>query len=433
MRKTFFVLALTVALLVAVVPVSAQVPAPGGPYNTGFTIQNLETQAATCVFSLYDATGAAKYTSGNLTVPQGGSYFTYVGSLSVASGQYSAVVSCDRQVAAVANTTGSNNASSYSGIGSTQTATTLYAPGVYKNYAGYNSNIVVQNTTGSPINITLTIYNGSTQVDTETRSNVPANASVSFDQSTRTALGNGLFAGKITATGAVAAEVNIWNSAGQLFAYNPFSSGALTAYAPVLMNGYFGFNTALTVQNVDTASANVTVTYSNGKTSTGTIAGGASKLFYTPNEGLPAGWLGSAKITSTGGNIVALVNESNNVNRAASYEGFKTGGTKANAPIVLRKYFQYSTSITCQNISGSNTATNITAKYSNGVTEVKSSVPANGTALFYQPNTTGLPDGFNGSAVISSSGQPIVCVVNENQVSNTAAQDWQLSYDAIVQ
>jgi hypothetical protein len=139
-------------------------------------------------------------------------------------------------------------------------------------------------------------------------------------------------------------------------------------------------------------------------------------LFYTPNSGLPAGDNGiySAKIESLGGQpIIGLVNQSNPYNRAASSTTFSTGSTTVRAPIVLKRYYSYNTSITCQNIGTA--ATNMTITYNNGATSSGNNIASNGTWLFYQPNETGLADGFNGSATITSSGQSIVCVVNQDQ------------------
>jgi hypothetical protein len=388
------------------------------------------------MYELYNAAGTAAFTSTSFAVSGNGSYFVYVGGLSVTDGTYSAVISCDVNVAAVSNYTGAGGASaaSYGGVASADTALNVSLPGLYKNYYGYNSNVVVQNVTTGAVDVTLKLYapGNATPVATAQQLAVPANASVSFDQSTMAGLANGLYSAKVEATGAVAAIANIWNSVGQQYSYNGVVSGSMTAYAPVLMNGYYGFNTALTVQNMGGVSTVVTVTYSNGKVSTATIAAGSSHLFYTPNEGLPAGFIGAAKIVSTAADVVALINESDSSNRAASYVGFSAGNTSANAPIVLREYYGYSTSITCQNIGTA--ATNITVTYSNGATEVRNSVGANSTALFFQPNTAGLTSGFNGSAVVTSSGsQPIVCVVNENQVTNPTALDFLLTYEAVAQ
>jgi len=430
MRKLvpFLVFLLT---FISVLPVTAQVPGPGGSYTSAFTVQNLEARQGTCQYSLYEANGTEAYTSTPVTIQASKSFFVYMGSLSISPASYSAVISCDVNVAAVSNYTGSGGAyaASYTGISSVQTATQVSFPGLYKNYYGYYTNVVVQNASSASADVTLKIYRGATLVDTETK-NVPANASVVFDQKTRAGLTDGIYAGVVESTGPVAAIVNAWNDAGQQYAYNGFTSGSAVAYAPVLMKNYYGFNTALTVQNIGDAPVNVTVTYSNGATNTKTIPAKASQLFYTPNEtGLPSGWLGAAKIEASGGNIVALVNESDVNNRAASYAAFSRGGKTSNAPIVLRRYYGYSTSVTCQNLG--TTPVDITATYSNGVTEVRNA-PANGMALFYQPNTVGLADNFNGSAIFTAD-QDIVCVVNENQVTNPEQKDFLLTYEGIVQ
>jgi hypothetical protein len=306
-------------------------------------------------------------------------------------------------------------------------ADTLYAPGIYNNYYGVYSNVVVQNTTSSPIDIRVRLYKPgqSSPFKTQKALDVPAYASATFDQTSLTQ--TGLFSAKIEATGEVAAVVNLWNNAGQLYSYNPFASGSTAAYVPVLMKGYYGCDTALTVQNLSTSSTKVTVLYSNGNTTKKNIAGSSSALFYTPSE--PVSSLGSAKITTNNGaEVVALVNESCTNDNAATYSGFSEGSQTVNAPIVLKSYYGFSTSITCQNVGTKSTTIKVT--YSNGVKEQKST-GKNKTALFYQPSVAGLPSGFNGSAIITA-GQPIVCVVNEAG-SSSSAVDQLLAYNAIGQ
>ena len=432
MRRITVGLVALALLMALAIPAAAQVPGPGGPYNSAFTVQNLGSTDANCTFSLYGTSATPAYTSSAFVVSGDGSYFVYVGNLSVGDGQYSAVVSCDQDVAAVANMTDDVRAASYSGFRAAETGTTLYAPGIYKSYYGFTTNVVVQNTTSGAIDIDLEVYaaGSSTPVETFSETSVPANTSVSFDQGDLAS--SGLYSAKIVATGEAAAVVDIWNSAGQLYSYNAFGSGATVAYAPVLMSGYWGFNTALTVQNLGSSATLVTVTYSDASTHSETVAANSSELFYTPNEGLGAGWLGSAKVESGGEPIVALINEEGALNRAASYSGFAAGSTTANAPIVMKDYYDYSTSITCQNIGTSATDITITYSDASSTTDTATGVAANGSALFYQPDETGLSAGFNGSAVITA-GENIVCVVNENQVDNTASEDWLLSYNAIVQ
>jgi len=410
---------ITIALVLTTpATVSASVPAPGGPFNTAFRIQNLGSAAANCVFSFYNAAGEEKYRSDSLpSIPPGESAYVYVPNLSVENGQYAAVISCDQEVAAVVNYSDADSGASYSGV--TNVGTTLYAPGVYDNYYNYYSNIIVQNASTNPINITLEIYapGSSTPVYTATRNNVPSYGFVNFEQEGLAELAdNRAYSAKITGTGNIAAVVNIYGKGpyeNQLYSYNPFAQGATTLYAPVIMNAYYGYNTALVIQNMGTATAEVTITYSNGLVKQTTIAPGAADSRYTPLEGLPTGLLTGAKIESTNGQPLAvLVNESTNKNRAASYSGFAAGSTTIRAPIVMRRYYKYNTSVTCQNVGTAATTMSISYGGVSGTT-TSPSVPVNGIYMFYQPTDTLLSDGWIGSATITSS-QPIVCVVNED-------------------
>jgi len=433
--RRFGIMLFAIILLSASGAVYAQVPGPGGPYNSGFTVQNLTSTTASCTIQLYDSSGNPDYTNSSVSIPGNGSYFLYVGGLSIDSDQYSVVISCDQEVAAVANhTSSSGTAASYEGMSASEASNVLYAPGFYNNYYGYYSNLVVQNASSSSVSVTVELFapGNATAEDSVTKSIATPGQAVSFNYDEFTLSGT-IYSAKITATGGdVAAVVNVWNASGESYSYTPFSSGSTIAYAPVLMNYYYGFYTALTVQNLGSSSTSVRVTYSNGTVSTKTVAANSSQLWYTPNEISTTGWLGSAKVESLDSQpIVVLVNEKGSTDgRAASYTGFPSGSKTVNAPIVLKNYYGYSTSITCQNV-GSGTA-DITVTYSNGATETKSNVAANGTALFYQPNLSTLPNNFNGSATITSA-EDIVCVVNENQVSNSAVQDWLLTYGGIGQ
>ena len=199
------------------------------------------------------------------------------------------------------------------------------------------------------------------------------------------------------------------------------------------MNNYYGNNTAIAVQNVGSSTANVTITYASGQNWSGTIPVNSSVTRLTSGDGVPSGSLTGATITSTNGQpVVVIVNESNNYNRAASYSGFSSGTTTARAPIVMKRYYTYNTSITCQNIGTA--ATTMSISYG-GVTgsNVSPSVAVGSTYMFYQPNDTLLTDGFIGSATITAS-QNIVCIVNEDAneaPQQTMMKDYEYSYDAI--
>ncbi len=315
MKKVFavtMVLALTLALTSAAL---AAVPAPGGPFNSAFRVQNLETSTAQCSYAFYDAAGAAAYTSAVTSVNPGDSLYVYVPDVSgLGSGSYSAVVSCDKKVAAVSNFSDANSGASYSGVAAP--GTNWFAPGIYDNYFSFYSNVVVQNASASAVDVTVEIFapGSSTPVKTQTATGVPANASVAFEQEGLTELAdNQFYSAKISGTGNIAPIVNIYGKGttdNQLYSYNAFTSGSQTAYAPVVMSNYFGYNTALVVQNIGSSSASVTVTYTNGHADTYTVAPGAAESIFTPGvAGVPSGnTLYGATVTSNQ-DVVVLVNE----------------------------------------------------------------------------------------------------------------------------
>lgn len=434
MKKLFSVV-IVLSLSLALVPAAmAQVPAPGGPFNSAFRVQNLETTAAQCSYAFYDAAGAAAFTSGLESVNPGDSLYVYVPDVSgLGTGSYSAVVSCDRKVAAVSNFSDADSGAAYSGV--SEPGTLWYAPGIYDNYYSFYSDIVVQNASAGPVDVTVEIFapGNATPVKTQSATGVPANASVAFEQVNSSELAdNQFYSAKISGTGNIAPIVNIYGlgaTANQLYSYNAFTSGSTSAYAPVIMSNYFGYNTALVVQNIGSANAAVTVTYSNGHSDNYSIAPGAAESIYTPNiSAVTSGnTLYGATVTSDQ-DVVVLVNESTpTTNRAASYSGFAGGSSEVRAPIVEKRYYGYNSSITCQNIGSA--ATDMMVTYAGtgvGSPDTYAGVAAGASQLIYQPTAAGLaavPPNWIGSATITAS-QDIVCVVNQDM--NEAPQASQV-------
>ena len=420
MKKFGVFIIITLVLVTMPIIVSADTPAPGGPFNTAFRVQNLGSSEAACAFSFYDEDGVEAYSENLVPIPVGESAYVYVPALTpLDAGQYAGVVSCDQEVAAVVNYSDADSGASYSGVDGNEIAGTLYAPGIYDNYYDYYTDVVVQNASGGAIDITLEIYEpgNTTPVYSDTALGVPDNGFVNFEQEGLAELAtNQFYSAKIIGTGDVAAIVNIYGRGGvdnQLYSYNPFSSGSTIAYAPVIMNAFYGYNTALVIQNMGSVASDVTITYSEGTVVNTSIAPGAADSRYTPGEGLATNLLTGAKVESTNGQpLVVLVNESTNKNRAASYTGFADGAQSVSAPIVMRRYYNFNTSITCQNIGSSDTTISIAYGGIAGTTD-STSVAPNNTWLFYQPGDPLLSDVWIGSATITA-GQPVVCVVNED-------------------
>jgi len=421
---------------VAVAAVSAQGP---GTWVSSFTVQNPSTtETASVSVEIYDSSGTSVWTD-STTIAAGQSQLWYVPNLSgLADGRYSVVVSSSIPVVAITNLQSSspNTGGSYGGVADTETRTTLYLPGVYYEYYGYISAIALQNADTADADISITFYNASgTVVDTLTDT-IPASASAVFDQADQAAdLGTGYIGSAVvesTNGKSLAAMVSIYGN-NEYYAYNAFASGSTVAYAPVIMNNYYGWLTSLTVQNIDTADAMVTLTYSNGVERNATIPPNTSWLQYTPNDpDIPVGALIGATVESTNGkSIVVLVNEGNfNNNSAASYNGFSDGSTTVSAPVIMNYYYDWITSVTVQNVDTADADVLLT--YSNGMTKTATILPG-GTALWYQPND-GLPSGFLGSIVITSTnGKKLVAIINEGNEVTSEAGDWLMCYNAFPQ
>jgi len=402
---------------------------------------------ANCTFAFYNAAGVAAYESGALApIAPGDALYVYVPSdTTVADGMYAGVVSCDQEVAAVVNFSDADSGASYSGVGGSEVATELYAPAVYDNYYSYYSNVVVQNATGAPVDITLQIFapGVATPVYEDTKTAVPGYAHVAWEQEGLAELvTNQFYAAKITATGDVAAIVNIYGlggTANQLYSYNAFAAGSMMAYAPVVMNNFYGYNTAIVVQNMGAANAAVTVTYSDGTEWTGSIAPGAAESLYTPASGIAAGNTLYGAVIESDEPVAVIVNESTPFNRAGTYNGFASGGTAASAPVVMQAYYGWNSSVTCQNVS--NAAVTMEIEYAGPNAPTGTFGPQGGNpvapgavGMFYQPDDISVVN-WIGSASITATGD-IVCVVNQDQnmpPQATQVMDQLYVYNAIVQ
>jgi hypothetical protein len=452
MKKVFSFVLVAILVLAIVPAAAAQVPAPGGPFNTSFRVQNVEATSAQCSYTFYQSGGSSAYSSGLQAVPGGDSLFVYVPTLALPSGQYSAVVSCDKKAAAVVNYSDADSGAAHGGVD--QPSDTWYAPVIYDDYYDFFTNVVVQNASGGTVDVTINIYEvGGALAYTNTVNGVPKNGFVNFDQTGLPELDPDVsYAAKISATGSVAAIVNIYGTAsfnGQLYSYNPFPSGTTTSYTPQIMNNYYGYNTSLTIMNVGTgADANIEVTYYEAGTvytHTDTYNGVSQYepvVIYHPLSALPGGntHLYGAKITSTNGvPIVAMVNESNNYNRAASYSGFPEGSGEQRLPVVFKDYYRWNTSTVCMNV-GSGPATMTIEYFGDGVGVPTTSPSVNQYQIynFYQPLDPALAavpqPNWIGSAKVTSA-ENVICIVNEDQnmpPENTMSMDQLYSYNGIV-
>ncbi|MEM4655085.1 MAG: hypothetical protein QXL34_06335 [Thermosphaera sp.] len=413
---------------------SSTTSAPG-TWVSSINIQNMSsTASANVVLQFYDSNGGSILSfSVSPPIPPNGSRSLYVPTdiSGLSSGQFSVVASSDVPIRVVVNSSSSqpSTAGAYEGIEAEETALELYFPGLYNNYYGFYSEIVIQNADMADSNVQIQFYNQKTgaPVGSPYSALIKPGAAKVFSLSTLTPAlpsgnQNGLFAAKVTSNKKIGGIANIWTSAkfGEYSSYNGFTSGSDKIFVPALYNSYYGFVSSLTVQNIGSSSTSVKVTYSNGVYEEFTLNPGLSKELYTPvNVNLPSGNVNgvfSAKIeASPGSKIVAIVNvEDKTKGSLASYNGSAQIGTKIGCPVVLKSFYRWFSAETVQNV-GNNT-TNITVKYASGQTKTYQNVPPNGTINVIELAQAGsvLPDNSSVAATFESSGEPLLVVVQEN-------------------
>jgi hypothetical protein len=421
--------------------VSAQ--GAGITWNSGFQVQNLENAVASINILFYNQDGTEAISGGvDDTIPAMGSKTYYPLNMLGETFNGSVVISSDKQVVAIANLLASGTLNAGSATNSFSAgAMTMNLPLIMRGNSGFNTWFNVQNTGTSSTNVTVTYYPGSAGNSgvTETAS-IPAGAAHTFDQETNSALGS-KFVGSALVTSASQAIVATVEQAGTgsiktLLGYNGFTGGSTTVVAPLVMANNSGYFTGIQVQNVGSATANVTVTY--GPNTAGSfaptaesasVAAGGSATFLQSGGQWTQKYVGSATITNAEGqSLVAIVNQlkSGALSFGTAYEGFDPASatSKVSAPLVMANNSGYFTGIQVQNASGANPCS-VTVTYgpntAGSFTPVaeSASIPLNASHTFLQSGGQWGSNKYVGSASITGSGCSVVAIVNElNQSLN---------------
>jgi hypothetical protein len=452
------VIALVFALLLATVVGSGAVSAQGtattkapGRWASSVNVQNLTAANNAITIVFYNANGQEAHRLNDTLTPNQGKSYYLPATAGLPDGQYSAMVSSQGALRAVVNSESQspNTLYSYSGIDGGEVATNLSFPGLYKNYYGFWSEAVLQNTSEADATATLTFVNSSGTTNQGIQATIPARSSRVFALQDLAQLPagnqNGEYSLRVQSSQPLAGVANTWTAYafGESTSYNAFRSGATTVYAPSLTNNYYGFVSALSVQNVSSQPASVTITYSNGWSHPAfTLQPGQSQSFFQPNfPNVPSGNVNgvySARITSNQ-NVVALVTtEDKNQGLAASYTGIASASPDVFVPVAMQAYFGYFTAITVQNVG--NQPTTVTVNFATGDSrQSPQPIPPNGTYNFIQLPNAGdpLPNNTVTSAVVSSNnGQPLVAVVQSNnpaRYQQTGGGDFLSAYEATPQ
>jgi hypothetical protein len=440
-------LAILAMLFAAVGPASAQL---GQTDFSSFTVQNVDSVDATVTVYFYNDAGdelVPDPLNGDqpnpFTLTPGESFEVYVPGIpadQLPNGRYSVMIESTARVVTIANLIGSGSVNfngSYSGF--SESAPVFYLPGVVFNYYGWYSLISVQNVGSSAADITLTITCEDGTVGTLEATGVTQFASHHFVLKTTTPDGF-TAATKCNGSAKIESNTNIVvtdnqsvPTAGNTQSYSGVAAGSPKVYVPALYNSYYGWNASVNIQKLGAGDAAVTVTYSDGGSSSCDLTDAApSCLLYMPNEHPATGYFG-ATIESDGLDLMVIANAANG-SQAQTYNGVGSGSGSVGVPSVMKDYYDWNTSFTCQNIGS--TATTLHIEYSGYASNAYDTDSlAEGESLeVYTPNETFLPAGHVGGATVTANaaGALITCIVNFNNgvQMQTTAGDWSMSYNA---
>ncbi|MCB1808438.1 MAG: hypothetical protein KDJ99_25790 [Candidatus Competibacteraceae bacterium] len=202
------------------------------------------------------------------------------------------------------------------------------------------------------------------------------------------------------------------------------SAGAQEVQLPLLNKGNSGFDTWFSVQNAGSASANVTVKYSDNTEATATIPAGAAQTFFQAQENHSASVF-AGTVTSDQNVVAAVIQESDTVMFA--YTAFTGGTTNPVFPLVNANNAGYISGLSIQNAG--DTATSITVSYTpsaagTACTETQTVQPG-AAGIFalvaFNSNNSGATttctagERFIGSAQVTanSANQPLVGIGNQ--------------------
>lgn len=386
-------------------------------WSSVYQVVNMGTGPADITVNYYDDTGAIQtHQQSFLDVPPGSSRLVvqFTDDTALGSGRYSAVISSDQQVAAIANlqlvpNTATSYApeppfATYSAEG--QGSTTVSLPAVMYNWYSYYTEIFIMNVGTGPATVDIEYIPGvlsgvaTGSALTDLGNSIPQYASLNVSQELESGLGAptgttyaGRFLGSaiLTSDQPIVAVVNQHNvNDAKLMTYNGFSGGSMEVAAPVHMRGYYGYYSTLLVANPSTtATANVDITYTPDTSRPNQVVSGsvgpvtasfaiAPGTALTRHDGPTATdaqsdlddspvysrFFGSVKVTSDIP-VVVLANQealASTDAQGGSYNGIPTssGSGDVVVPVIMADYYAYYTTMVVQNVTGTAGSCNIT-------------------------------------------------------------------------
>lgn len=432
---------------------SARALAAAVTWNSPLIVQNLGTSRAQFqVFFHNPAGGTVAKASDVMELDPGRATPVFASTYAdLSAGQYSVVMYSTEPMGGVVNLQASNG-STMSYTAPSADSNTVYFPNANRKLGSeqWNTPFYLQNaSSNSTSNLVIKFYRFSDGTLAKTIGPVSLAASATYAVDPK--LVDGLVDG-IAYSVVATADVNLGGVINQFSQDNSqalslsgFNSGGSKVYFPNL-NRYLGperWTTPIIVQNVGTAATDLTIQYFEFNTGvlkkTVTVTGlqpGRSYVGLPHHEpGLEDGKSYSAVVTSSAQPVVGVVQQQGIQGQALNHPGFNSGGTKLYFPN-LNRYLgpeRWVTPMIIQNVGTANT--DITLQYFEfGTGVLKKTVNVTnlqpGRSYVALPHhEAGLEDNKGYSAVATSSGQPIVGVVNQ---TGNGSGDLNLGNEALV-
>jgi len=448
------ILALILIFMMAV-PTSAQL---GDVDVSSITIQNVSGSNATVTVTFVSESGV-EYTPTQLdgltptafpnpfTLTPSQARQIYVPNIPAAqlpTGRYSVVISSNVQVIAVAGVAGTGvrqYSGSYSGFSAG--APQVFLPSTAFNYYGWFSMISVQNLGGAPADVTVTITCSTGLVGTLTVNNIPELSSHTFALKNTTPSG---FTGATVCNGssAVTADqpivaVDSMNipANGSTNTYEGSSAGFQKIYVPSLSNAYYGWSSSLTIRKLGSGNFTITVDYSDAEpndTCNLTNAVPACQL-YMPVAHPTTGLFGATITSAPAVDMLAVVGTTQGT-LSGAYTGFGSGTGIVKIPEVTKYYYNWVSSITCQNVSTTPTTLNF-AYQGYPAYNHPTSLNEGNTLQVYVPNEAFLPNNYVGGVTVTANAAAadIACIASHTNFANLGITpgDWTQFYNAFNQ
>jgi len=328
----------------------------------------------------------------------------------------SMVVEANRNILTVGRPYFGTQIASYDGYSAGSTMN--YLPMLFKQAFGgtYNSEFYVQNISSTNTSsFTIQFHDVNGTLSCALNDTLPVYSSKSYSVSGLSCLPSGWVGGAVISSDYDLVAVGRPVIGTQQMTYNSFFNGSTTVHVPMLFSKSFSgdYISALYIQNLDPAftatfslkfydtSGNLTCTMLNQQR-----APLAARGYWLPTETcVPDGWVGGVLIESD--YPLATVARSHVGAEITSYSGIIQIADSTYVPMLFKKAFDgsYLTALYIQNVDANNSA-QITVDYysSTGTltcttTETFSPMAAKG---YWLPSNTCLPDGWVGSAVITS-------------------------------